>query len=79
MNYRFKQCKDKLAIKIIQINENNSAFSLKKKAIKTNQFGNQEPECNDSVGNSNDEALEQSPTLFWHGFSNVNKVTLAYY
>lgn len=58
MNYRFKQCKDKLAIKIIQINENNSAFSLKKKAIKTNQFGNQEPECNDSVGNSNDEALE---------------------
>ena len=31
MNYRFKQCKDKLAIKIIQINENNSVFSLKKK------------------------------------------------
>ena len=60
MNYRFKQCKDKLAIKIIQINENNSVVSLKKKkkAIKTNQFRNQEPECNDSVGNSNDEALE---------------------
>lgn len=31
MNYRFKQCKDKLAIKIIQINENNSVVSLKKK------------------------------------------------
>ena len=41
-------------MKIIQ------SFNLKKKkkAIKTNQFGNQEPECNDSVGNSNDEALE---------------------
>lgn len=58
-NYRFKQCKDKLAIKIVQINKNHSVFSSKKKkVIKTNQFGNQEPKCNNSVGNSNDEALE---------------------
>jgi len=48
-----------LAIKIVQINKNHSVFSSKKKkAIKTNQFGNQEPKCNNSVGNSNDEALE---------------------
>lgn len=59
-NYRFKQCKDKLAIKIIQINENHSLsfHHQKKMAIKTNQFGNQGPECNNPVGNSNGEALE---------------------